>query len=239
MTRLNSFYLPPEGWNAPWTLDGAEAHHLSRVLRTPPGTTVRLFDGCGRDGLFTVELCSKKSVTLTPDEITVHPPRQSELVVAAGWTKSSRRSWFLEKAVELGAAGILFWQAGHSQGVMPEEVKESWTAQMITAAKQCGTPWLPELSLIPGGLKGVKHSCGDIDHACVLWEGERQEHRLTPELLNRPGRTLVVLGPEGGFAREEEEMFSDLGFIPYSLGPRILRWETAAVVCLGLGLVGS
>ena len=239
MTRLNSFYLPRNDWNAPYTLKGPEAHHLTTVLRTGPGATIRLFDGHGRDGLFTVEQCTKKSVTLTPQDITIHPPRPAELLVAPGWTKSSRRSWFLEKAVELGAAGIHFWQARHSQGALPREVKESWTTQMVTAAKQCGTPWLPELSMVPGGLEGVISSVTDVRHACVLWEGEQQEHRLTPELLNRPGRTLLVLGPEGGFSREEEGMFHDLGLTPYSLGPRILRWETAALVCLGLGLVGS
>jgi 16S rRNA (uracil1498-N3)-methyltransferase len=239
MSRLNSFYLSSEKWFPPYILKGAEAHHLSTVLRIRPGTTVRLFDGSGREGSFSVEESSRKTVCLAPQDITCCPPRKTELYVAPGWTKSARRGWFLEKAVELGAAGIFFWQAGHSQGTVPDTPKESWTARMITAAKQCGTPWLPELGTEPGGLKRLMRSIGTVDHTCVLWEGEQKEHRLTPDLLNRPGRTLLVLGPEGGFAREEEESFADLGLTPYSLGPRVLRWETAAILCLGLGFIAS
>jgi 16S rRNA (uracil1498-N3)-methyltransferase len=100
MARLNSFYLPPENWNSPFMLEGGEAKHLGKVLRTRVGDTVRLFDGCGREGLFTVTGITKSKVQLELNEEKTIPDTRN-ITLAIGWNKSSRRNWILEKSVEL------------------------------------------------------------------------------------------------------------------------------------------
>ena len=73
------------------------------------------------------------------------------------------------------------------------------------------------------------------EHRHVLVEsGHTSVMSLTPDTLGQPGRTLCVVGPEGGFTAQEVEKLTAAGFLPATLGERVLRWETAAVLCLGL-----
>lgn len=233
MARLNSFFLPPERFAAPFVLDGPEARHLLVVLRAKTGATVRLFDGAGREGLFTLTRVEKNKAWLEPIDIREHPAQTSGVVLALGWNKAGRRDLILEKSVELGALGLMFWQARHSQGQVPDSPKDSWRDTCVQAAKQCGNPWLPALSVIPSGLTGLLEIAPGFDRCYLLWESENAPALLEPARL-AAGRCLVVLGPEGGLALEEVEALRAAGCKPVSPGRRILRWETAALLCLGL-----
>lgn len=238
MARLDSFYLPPQSWHAPFRLEGDEARHLSKVLRLGPGATVRCFDGQGREGLFTVE-SAKGGVTLRLESETVHAPPATETWLALGWNKSTRRGWLLEKAVELGAAGILFWEASRSQGGMPGAPKETWQAQLTAGAKQCGNPWLPRMEMITGGAAGIISRCEAFEHRWLLWESPAVKRPLSPQDLTARGRHVFILGPEGGLTEGEAERFQAVGCVAATLGSRPLRWETAALLCLGLALLGT
>lgn len=237
MARLNSFHLPPQQWPAEdgrALLDGAEAKHLLGVLRAKPGETVRLFDGQGRHGLFEVVSASGKNrAELRRISEAFEPRPAGGVTLALGWSKSSRRDWLLEKAVELGASGLVFWQAARSQGDVPPEPKESWAEKCAQAAKQCQSAWLPELAVAQGGVDGLLRIAADHDGCYVLYEGSGPEELLDPRELTR-GRNLVVLGPEGGLEQREVERLTDAGFKTRSLGPKPLRWETAALSCLAL-----
>lgn len=235
MSRLNSFYLEAQHWPSQGEeglLQGPEAHHLSQVLRTPAGTTVRLFDGLGREGLFEVLDTAKKRVRLRLLSETHHPRPANGLTVALGWSKSSRRGWILEKSAELQAAGILFWQAKRSQGALPV-VKESWQEKLIQAGKQCGSNWLPELDCIKGGVAGLCEYADRFENKLLLWESNRASTLLCTEGLTK-GSTLAVIGPEGGLDDQEADMLLARGFSAITLGASILRWETAALHCLSL-----
>ncbi len=242
MPRLNSYHLPPERWPAQAAsnvlLSGPEAKHLLGVLRAKPGDTLRLFDGAGRWGLFQIASVSGKSqAELAPQSLHVEPRPNSGLVLALGWNKSSRRDWLLEKAVELDALGVLFWAAARSQGEPPPAAKDSWRDKCVQAAKQCGSTWLPELGVVAGGVEGLVRVAADpsgwYDGCYMLDEGAETDALPDPARL-AVGRTLVVLGPEGGLTRAEAESLAQAGFAPVSLGPRPLRWETAALYCLSL-----
>ena len=119
MATLHSFYLPPDLWRLPFRLEGAEAHHLSRVLRLKAGATVRLFDGRGRHGLFTVESASKAGVSREgqPEDFSL-PPRAA-CTLSCGFSKALCRVLFLEKVVELEASALLVWDGDYSQVVLP------------------------------------------------------------------------------------------------------------------------
>lgn len=233
MARLDSFYLPPASWRPPFRMEGDEARHLAKVLRLGPGAQVRCFDGEGREGLFTVESV-KGGVTLRQDSESMTPRPAIETWLALGWNKSTRRGWLMEKAVELGAAGILFWEAERSQGGMPVAPKDSWKAQLVAGAKQCGNPWLPELEMVPGGPEAVIERCAEFEHRWLLWESLDIRRSLTREDLTGAGRRVFVLGPEGGLTEAEALSFQTAGFTAVTLGPRPLRWETAALLSLGL-----
>ncbi len=234
MPRLNSFYLAPEAWpnNGQTILLGSEAHHLMRVLRHQPGGTVRLFDGCGLEGIFTIVRTGKKEVELEQVSSKTHPLPFSPLTLALGWNRSSRREWLLEKSVELEAGALLFWQALHSQGRIPPEPKAKWKERLIQAAKQCANPWLPTLSCA-SSINELLTLSSEFEQRLLLWESSQATTLLTPKMFAQ-GKTIAVIGPEGGLDKDEAETLIAGGFTPVTLGTTILRWETAALHCLSL-----
>ncbi|TIH12112.1 16S rRNA (uracil(1498)-N(3))-methyltransferase [Marinifilum sp. JC120] len=231
MARLNSFYLPAENWSAPFMLEGGEAKHLGKVLRTRVGDTVRLFDGCGREGLFTVTDITKSKVQLElSEESSIPDPRN--ITLAIGWNKSSRRNWILEKSVELQTRGLIFFQSEFSQGKVPSEIKESWNEKLVAAAKQCGNSWLPEFQTVPGSIEKLIEASAPYANKLFLWE-KADKDTVPDNSVFAAESTLAVVGPEGGFSPREAELLIENGFKPVSLGNSILRWETAALLCMG------
>ncbi|MDQ7834453.1 MAG: RsmE family RNA methyltransferase [Humidesulfovibrio sp.] len=242
MPRLNTYHLPPNQWpdveGSRTLLTGPEARHLLGVLRAKPGDSLRLFDGQGRSGLFKiVGVSGKDKAELVVESLFLEPMPTSGLVLALGWNKSSRRDWVLEKAVELDALGLLFWQAVRSQGAPPAVAKDSWQEKCVQAAKQCGSVWLPELGIAHGGVEGlirVAADPGGCYAGCYVLDENAATDALPDPASLASGKNLVVIGPEGGLERREAEALAQSDFKPLSLGPRPLRWETAALYCLGL-----
>ncbi len=232
MSRLFTFYLPPASWHCPYILENAEAHHLVHVLRVRAGQQVRLFDGCGRAGVFLVRSVGKRKVELEclEQQSVERPKRQCYLAVA--WSKALRRGWFLEKCVELGVAGVFFWAARHSQGKVPATPGEQWFSQLVSAGKQCGNLWLPTLFTCPGGLSDLLEQAARVDNRFLLWEKAGQA-TFEPACFSRPD-SLFILGPEGGLAKQEVDFLAQKEVEFCSLGENILRWETAALLVAGL-----
>lgn len=237
MPRLNLFYLPADQWpSSPGdtvALKGAEVRHMGTVLRTEAGREVRLFDGSGRYGLFAVLEITKNKALLEAVSLDTSPAPVAGLTLAIGWGKSKRRNYLFEKTVELKGEGLIFWQAARSQGHVPSEPKETWMDKCIQAAKQCGNPFLPDISTLPGGINDLISIGKEFDQRYLAWEADEVSKPLSPSMLFK-GRTLVVIGPEGGFDDTEAERLAGAGFAPVTLGNSILRWETAATYCLGL-----
>ena len=238
MAAPHSFYLAPGSWREPFTLDAAESHHLVRVLRLKAGAKLRLFDGKGRYGSFRVETADKSGAVLMRESESVAPEPCVRCTLAAGFSKALRRGWFMEKAVELEASALWFWQGEHSQASLPEAEKDSWRASLIAGAKQCQSAWLPEFALIKEGVRGLIARRGEFDRALLLYEGDTAGSMggrlLRREDLAAPGNLLLVVGPEGGFSKAEAAALQAAGMEAVSLGNRILRWETAAILTLGM-----
>jgi 16S rRNA (uracil1498-N3)-methyltransferase len=234
MSAPHSFYLPPDSWASPYVLAGGEARHLIRVLRLEPGALVRLFDGCGRQGIFRVDGIGRGTAALLPEQMESLPPPALRCTLAAGFSKALRRSWFLEKAVELEAFALWFWQGDYSQAVLPAQDKEVWKRCLVSGAKQCAGSWLPELAMVRGGADDLAGRLPAMDRAFILYEGDTGGRLLRREDLSEAGDTLLIVGPEGGFSPREVRLLTRAGAEAVSLGPRVLRWETAAVLALGL-----
>ena len=229
------FYLPPEAWREPYRLTGTEAGHATRVLRLQVRDTIHLLDGQGREGAFRITGLGKRGVELEVIGIWNHPRPASRPILAAGWTRAARRGWFLEKAVEFEAAGIWLWQAQRSQFPAPPDIGKGWQGQLIAGAKQCRNPWLPELRVLPGGVRELIVAASGCERRFALLESDYSPAApLTPDLLAPAGDAVYVIGPEGGFAPDEVRALLDAGFCGVTLGRRVLRWETAAMLCLGL-----
>jgi 16S rRNA (uracil1498-N3)-methyltransferase len=239
---VKTFHLPAENWREPYVLEGREARHAVKVMRLSAGDVVRLMDGRGRSGEFRITRVSKSGVDLEPMEIVKHEEPSCRVRLAVGWVKSKRRSWLLEKAVELGAWEIIFWQGVHSQGRVPDEPKDTWRDKLAEAVKQCGNPWRPRLAVMPGGAAELAEKGAPGVRRYLLWEAQDRDERpglIDPHEAGAPGETLFVVGPEGGFAPEEVRTLADAGFSPVSLGRRVLRYETAALACLALAWWGA
>lgn len=234
-TIMHTFYLPPGQWSGRLELSGAEAHHMGRVLRLHPGDEVLVLDGEGREALCRISAIGRQSALLNIVEEKRYPRPEAGVVLAVGWGKEARRGWILEKSVELEAAGLWFWQARRSQFPVPADAKETWHASLVAGAKQCRNPWLPELRTLPGGVEELIRASQNFEHRQVLLEsGLPGQSFMSADVLGLPGKTLCVIGPEGGFTPEEAERLIDAGFQALSMGERVLRWETAAMMALGL-----
>ena len=232
---MHTFYIQPSQWGRHMELSGQEAHHLGRVLRLHPGDEVLMLDGVGREGLCRIASVGKNSASLELVSEKLHARPESSVVLAVGWGKEARRGWILEKSVELEAAGLWFWQAERSQFPVPTDAKDTWHASLVAGAKQCRNPWLPELRTLPRGVDELIRAAKDFDHCQVLVEsGLPQQDFMSEAYLAQPGRTLCVIGPEGGFSTREIEKLMAAGFKALSMGERVLRWETAAMMALGL-----
>ena len=232
---MHTFFISPDQWGACMELSGQEAHHLGRVLRLRAGDEVLMLDGEGREGLCRIASVGKQSASLELLSEKLHVRPASSAVLAVGWGKEARRGWILEKSVELEAAGLWFWQAERSQFPVPSDAKDTWHASLVAGAKQCRNPWLPELRTLPGGVDELIRASRDFDHCQVLVEsGLPQQDFMSERYLAKPGRTLCVIGPEGGFSQREIEKLINAGFSALSMGERVLRWETAAMMALGL-----
>jgi len=227
------FYLPPEQWNPPFCIEGQEARHIAKVLRLMPGVELRLFNGVGREGLVRITDVRKECVELLLLAEKKHPAPACRAVLAVAWSKAIRRGFFLEKAVELGAAEIWCWQAQRSQGRMPDDVRENWMRQLVAGLKQCGNPHLPLVRVFSGGACELANHAPENPRILLHATGENCP-RLDFAQISRKGNTVFTIGPEGGFDPQETEMLIKAGYTPASLGERSLRWETAAIMCLSL-----
>lgn len=231
---MHTFYLEPEKWNNP-ILEGSEFHHLSKVLRLKKGDKITLLDGKGKEALCELTEITKKEAKLSVCSEKNYPPEKARVTLALGWGKAARRGFMLEKCVELEASSLWFWQAERSQFPVPKDIKESWQEQLIAGAKQCRNPYIPELASVPGGVKELIEKSKDYEHKQLLVESDyRHEAFLSEAYLGQEGKTICVIGPEGGFSPKEVELLTAAGFKTFTIGDRILRWETAAVMVLGL-----
>ncbi len=231
-TVKHTFYLPPENWHPPYTVAGQEAVHMLRVLRLKEGTRVRLMDGQGRMGHFELVSASRNQAELEKiTEWEIAPPHK-RLCLALACSKGLRRSWLLEKASELGAWEIAIWASENSPGRLKRENPNKWLGPVISGAKQSLNPWIPAINVYPSGLEELLEKSTSYPNLLALMETSK-EAILDKEDFHSPGN-IVVIGPEGGFSGKEKQLLRERKAHLRTLGNRILRWETAAMVTLSL-----
>ncbi len=208
----------------PVELTGPEAHHLTTVCRLRPGAAVCLFNGDGREYAAEVVEANRRSVTVQVRAVAA-PQREHgfRVEVAAPLPKGDRAQFLLEKLTELGVTSFVPLQTARSV-VHPRETKlDKLQRYVIEASKQCGRNVLLQV----GPLTAWDHYLrrADLPATRIL------AHPYQAERVARPaGDVALAIGPEGGFTDEEVTAARFAGWQQVSLGPRILRVETAAIV---------
>jgi 16S rRNA (uracil1498-N3)-methyltransferase len=222
------------------SLSGAEARHVKNVLRLKPGDVVRLFDGTGVEYIGVIDTMPPGKVEVT---ITGSKPAAGSaclpVSVAQGFLKEKKMDRLVRQLSELGAARWMPFICDRSvarpDGGRAQARQERWRKIAVAALKQCRRGDLMQIDDIVG-FDRLLERAPVHDLRVVFWE--QASEPLTAQRFSGspagPSSVLIMLGPEGGFAEEEVRAAEAAGFISASLGPRILRAETAAVAACAI-----
>lgn len=241
---MHRFFVPPDRLrtDAPW-LDADEAHHCVNVVRHGVGDRVVLFDGEGHEATAEITAAAKREVTLRVLGRRESAPLAARLTLAQAVPKGKNMDLIVEKAVELGAAAIapLLTERTVVQLDARDAAakREKWQTIALEACKQCGQNRLPAVA-IPVSLKSFLESRPPSGLLLIgsLQPDARPIKTVLGEHLTRTGArpvdVTVLIGPEGDFTPAEIDLAKAHGGHPITLGPIVLRTETAAIYCLSV-----
>jgi 16S rRNA (uracil1498-N3)-methyltransferase len=244
LEAMHRFYISPENWNpdAP-ALTGSEAHHARDVLRMKPAEKLVLFNGRGREITAEIVDLSGTGIQLRKLHEAETPALRSRIILGQAIPKGKNMDLIVQKAVEIGAAEIApiisdrtVVQVDLESGAQKHA---KWQQIAIEAAKQCGQNWLPQvhaprrlgdffLASTTFDLRLIGSLQPDAQHLKEILADYSNEHR------HLPGSVLMLIGPEGDFTPAELALARHHGCRPITLGPIILRVETAAIYCLSV-----
>ena len=215
------------------TLPDNVVHHL-QVLRLQTGDPLTLFNGEGGDFTATITLLEKKRVTA---EIKAFSDHSVELpyaiTLAQALPEASKMDWIIEKAVELGIAGIQPLAAQRCVvRLSPERAEKRqahWQGVIVAASEQSGRNRLAHLAPVGDFARWIGQQ--DLHRRILLTK--RADQSLSGWARHQPAQAIALLvGPEGGFNDDEERAALAHGALALSIGPRILRTETAGLAAL-------
>jgi 16S rRNA (uracil1498-N3)-methyltransferase len=230
------FYCPqPLAVGSIVDLPEAVAHHL-HVVRMQPGDDLVLFNGEGGQYRARVAAIGKKRATAG---VEAHEAVEAELpyqvTLAQALPEGTKMDWIIEKAVELGVAAVQPLAAQRSvvrlSGERADKRREHWQGVIVAAAEQCGRNRLARLEPLAQFERWI--AAPALAPSQRILFSPRATESLAGWARARPPQPLTFLiGPEGGFSEQEEQAAIDAGALALSLGPRVLRTETAALAAL-------
>ncbi|MHB1020899.1 MAG: 16S rRNA (uracil(1498)-N(3))-methyltransferase [Acidobacteriaceae bacterium] len=215
------------------TLTGEQAAHLARVLRAEPGM---IFDVVADGHVYRAEVASLQADHvhfILHEELSADAALPVTLLLSV--FKFDRMEWALEKATELGIARIVPVLARRTEKHLAQAAEkrvERWRRIVREAAQQSRRSDVPEIA-DPIPLKAALEQ--ESDALKILLAETEQEHSLTKVLQeNHPSEVALAIGPEGGWTQEELALFAQHPWLPVTLGPRILRAETATIAAVAV-----
>jgi 16S rRNA (uracil1498-N3)-methyltransferase len=261
---VHRFYISPNEWNPDaLILSGSEAHHARDVLRLEPGGKAVLFNGRGREITAEITEIDSRQIQLRKLHEANTAPLRCWISLAQAIPKGKNMDLIVQKAVEIGAAEIIPLVSARTVVQFDDESasqkQAKWQTIAIEAAKQCGQNWLPQIHLpcLPNeffdsagagqsaateyalrsarplgphefDLQLIGSLQSDALHLRKILANYSKHHQGLPE------RVLMLIGPEGDFTPAEISLARSRGCRPITLGPIILRVETAAIYCLSI-----
>lgn len=228
------FYCPqPLAEGALVELPEAIARHL-QVLRMVPGAALDLFDG--RGGVYRASLVSldKKRAAAS---VGRHDPVDAELpfalTLAQGLPEGGKMDWIVEKAVELGAHALQPLAAQRSvvrlAGERADKRRAHWEAIVAAASEQCGRNRLAQVAPVDSFERWI---AAPASATRILLSPRGTQSLAAWAARNAAQDVVLMVGPEGGFSNEEEELALAHGALALTMGPRVLRTETAGLSAL-------
>lgn len=219
-------------------LPARTAHQVVKVLHLMPGEHLALLDNSGDEIICTITRSERSTVDVHVLERRPGKPELPvRLVLCQGLLKSARFEWILEKGTELGVSTFVPMLCRRSMAGLEEAGSskiQRWQHILQEATEQCGRACLPELTSI----RSLEHILNTIpDSALTIMPWEEERHVSLREVLQatasgyaqQPMTVFLFIGPEGGFDRGEVQLARQRGVQVVTLGPRILRAETAAL----------
>ncbi|MDP2654540.1 MAG: RsmE family RNA methyltransferase [Candidatus Omnitrophota bacterium] len=219
--------------------DRTEIHHLRDVLRLKAGQGIVLFNGNGEEAEGTLQKVEKDGIEIRLGAIREQPPRRStRLVLACAMPKKSKFEGIIEKCTELGADEIIPMVTERTEtrlsGDRKEGKRQRYQTVAVNAAKQSRRATVP----IIGGVQSFEDVLAGLtaETAAVIPCLIPGTKNIFSELgnLKAPERIVILIGPEGDFTPEEVQKAVTAGCIPVTLGPTVLKVDTAAVMSVGI-----
>ena len=241
---MHRFYVEPrQSGNDLIELNEREAHHGANVLRLKEGERVVALDGQGSELGCTIEKVSKRGVSLSVYQRHSVAPLPYQLTLVQAIPKGKMMETIVQKAAELGAWKVVPILTDRTIAQLDNERSDSkvekWNWIAIDAIKQCGSTWLPKIA---DPIKPAQYLAtadrGEITLLASLQPGAKHPRRHFQDFVQERGRKpksiTVWVGPEGDFTPAEINMILGSGALPITLGPLVLRSETAAFYCLSM-----
>jgi 16S rRNA (uracil1498-N3)-methyltransferase len=241
------FYAPPGNIAASTvSLSADETHHLMHVLRMTPGDEAFVFDGCGRE-----YRCNFRSIKDNRAQLEIADALSDlvesplHLTLAQSLARGEKFDFIVQKATELGVSGIAPLVTRYADVRLDDQQTtkrvERWRRISLEAMKQCGRRKLVEITA-PRTIREFivanepsPDAASHIQRALLLFT-EKGGMPVVAALaeVSRPCPIVALIGPEGGWSDDEMETLNDCGSTAVTLGPRVLRTETAAIVAIAL-----
>lgn len=218
----------PRGSTA--SLTGDEARHLGRVLRAKVGDRVRVFDGSGAEWAARIESIGRDRIDLVIDEAMPQPPNDGpSIILAVALPKGERQKWMVEKLTELGTTRLVPLETTRGVAEATPAAVERLNRGVVEACKQCGRSTLMEIGQ-PVAFSGFLAARPPASIGLLAVPGgEPVRDAVGEAAVHGRAGLFAAVGPEGGFTDEEIAAATVAGFRPVSLGPHVLRVETAAI----------
>ncbi len=234
------FYIPPAAWSADrLALDAAESHHAADVLRLKAGDRVTAFNGLGTEAVAEIAQIGRHGAELRVLQVSKSPPLRCEITLGQAVPKGKNMEFIIEKATELGAAAIVPLISERTvvqcDAADAARKQRKWQRAAVEACKQSGQNWLPAVQA-PQSPADFFRAEPRFDLMLIgsLQPDARGLKSVLAECPAPPRRVLVLVGPEGDFTPAEILLAKSHGCRPITLGPIILRTETAALYCLSV-----
>jgi len=235
---VRRFLVSPELLASPsFAIEGELYRHMIKVLRLNVGDRVRLFDGSGQEGTAVILRIGARDLTVTLESPpTTHLAQAPAITLIQGLPKGEKGDLIVQKATELGVSSIVVFPAQRSVVKIAADQRAQrqarWQKIADEAARQSRRSSVPTVELTES-LQAVFERSDDVK--LLLWEGEEQRHlKETLAAPLAPASIAILVGPEGGITDNEAELAVSHGFTAVSLGPRILRTETAGLAMLAI-----